>query len=65
MKTRGGLDRNPLKSASGDASQVVLRDKGRNIRLLLKKLLLLFVRISRRLLAQLLAIYPASQILPA
>jgi transposase, IS5 family len=61
MKTDGRLDRNPLKGALGDALHAVLCGAGHNIRLLLKKLALLFVRIWRRLAAQLLAIYPASQ----
>jgi IS5 family transposase len=65
MKTDGRLDRNPLKGALGDALHAVLCGAGHNIRLLLKKLALLFFRIWRRLLAQLLAIHPASQTAPA
>jgi IS5 family transposase len=65
MKTDGRLDRNPLKGALGDALHAVLCGAGHNIRLLLKKLALLFVRIWRRLVAQLLAIHPASQTVPA
>jgi IS5 family transposase len=65
MRTDGRLDRNPLKGALGDALHAVLCGAGHNIRLLLKKLVLLFVRIWRRLVAQLLAIYPASQTVPA
>jgi IS5 family transposase len=42
MKTDGRLGRNPLKGALGDALHVVLCDAGHNIRLLLKKLRLLF-----------------------
>lgn len=49
MKTDGRLGRNPLKGALGDALHAVLCGAGHNIRLLLKKLALLFVRIWQRL----------------
>ena len=42
MKTDGRLGRNPLKGALGDALHAVLCGAGHNIRLLLKKLRLLF-----------------------
>ena len=42
MKTDGRLVRNPLKGALGDALHGVLCGAGYNIRLLLKKLRLLF-----------------------
>ena len=45
MKTDGRLGRNPLKGAIGDALHAVLCGAGHNIRLLLKKLALLFVQI--------------------
>ena len=53
MKTDGRLGRNPLKGALGDALHAVLCGAGHNIRLLLKKLALLFVRIWQRLVAAL------------
>ncbi len=53
MKTDGRLGRNPLKGALGDALHAVLCGAGHNIRLLLKKLALLFVRIWQRLIAAL------------
>jgi IS5 family transposase len=46
MKTDGRLARNPLKGALGDALHAVLCGAGHNIRLLLKKLRLLFNLIS-------------------
>jgi IS5 family transposase len=42
MKTDGRLSRNPLKGALGDALHAVLCGAGHNIRLLLRKLRLLF-----------------------
>jgi len=42
MKTDGRLGRNPLKGALGDALHAVLCGAGQNIRLLLKRLRLLF-----------------------
>lgn len=45
MKTDGRLGRNPLKGAIGDALHAVLCGAGHNIRLLIKKLALLFVQI--------------------
>jgi IS5 family transposase len=45
MKTDGRLGRNPLKGALGDALHAVLCGAGHNIRLLLKKLRLLFALI--------------------
>lgn len=45
MKTDGRLGRNPLKGALGDALHAVLCGAGHNIRLLLKKLRLLFTLI--------------------
>jgi IS5 family transposase len=46
MKQDGRLGRNPLKGALGDAMHVVLCGAGQNIRLLLKKLRLLFAWIA-------------------
>jgi IS5 family transposase len=54
MKMDGRLGRNPLKGALGDALHAVLCGAGHNIRLLLKKLALLFVQILHRLMAALL-----------
>jgi len=45
MKTDGRLDRNPLKGALGDALHAVLCDAGHNIRLLMKRLRLLWPEI--------------------
>ena len=45
MKTDGRLDRNPLKGALGDALHAVLCGAGHNIRLLMKKLRLLWPEI--------------------
>lgn len=45
MKTDGRLDRNPLKGALGDALHAVLCGAGHNIRLLMKKLRLLWSKI--------------------
>ena len=42
MKTDGRLDRNPLKGALGDTLHAVLSGAGHNIRLLMKKLRLLW-----------------------
>ena len=53
MKTDGRLGRNPLKGALGDALHAVLCGARHNIRLLLKKLALFFVRIWQRLIAAL------------
>ena len=58
MKTDGRLGRNPLKGALGDALHAVLCGAGHNIRLLLKKLVLLFVQIWIRLMATLLTHKP-------
>ena len=58
MKTDGRLGRNPLKGALGDALHAVLCGAGHNIRLLLKKLALLFVQIWIRLMATLLTHKP-------
>lgn len=58
MKTDGRLGRNPLKGALGDALHAVLCGAGHNIRLLLKKLALLFVQIWTRLMATLLTHKP-------
>ena len=54
MKMDGRLGRNPLKGALGDALHAVLCGAGHNIRLLLKKLRLLFVQIWQQLMAALL-----------
>jgi len=54
MKMDGRLGRNPLKGALGDALHAVLCGAGHNIRLLLKKLALLFIQIWHRLMAALL-----------
>ena len=45
MKMDGRLDRNPLKGQLGDALHAVLCGAGHNIRLLMRKLRLLFVQI--------------------
>lgn len=45
MKTDGRLNRNPLKGKLGDALHAVLCGAGHNIRLILKKLWLLFAQI--------------------
>jgi len=45
MKTDGRLDRNPLKGALGDALHAVLCGAGHNVRLLMKKLRLLWPEI--------------------
>lgn|GEM_PF-3596799 len=45
MKTDGRLGRNPLKGALGDALHAVLCGAGHNIRLLLKKLRLLWLSV--------------------
>ena len=45
MKSDGRLGRNPLKGALGDALHAVLCGAGHNIRLLLKKLRLLYAHI--------------------
>jgi transposase, IS5 family len=54
MKMDGKLGRNPLKGALGDALHAVLCGAGHNIRLLLKKLRLLFAQIWQQLMAALL-----------
>jgi transposase, IS5 family len=51
MKTDGRLDRNPLKGTLGDALHAVLCGAGHNIRLLLKKLMLLCAEIRQWILA--------------
>ena len=55
MKMDGRLGRNPLKGALGDALHAVLCGAGHNIRLLLKKLRLLFAQIWQQLIAALCA----------
>ena len=45
MKTEGRLDRNPLKGALGDALHAVLCGAGHNLRLLMKKLRLLWPQV--------------------
>jgi IS5 family transposase len=55
MKMDGRLGRNPLKGALGDALHAVLCGAGYNIRLLLKKLKLLFAQIWQQLVAALFA----------
>jgi IS5 family transposase len=52
MKTDGRLDRNPLKGARGDALHVVLCGAGHNIRLLMKRLRLLWPEIVKWLSAE-------------
>ena len=49
MKTDGRLGRNPLKGALGDALHAVLCGAGHDIRLLLRKLRLLFALVMRAL----------------
>lgn len=51
MKMDGRLGRNPLKEALGDALHAVLCGAGHNIRLLLRKLRLLFTQILVQLMA--------------
>lgn len=51
MKTDGRLDRNPLKGTLGDALHAALCGAGHNIRLLLKKLMLLCAKIRQWILA--------------
>ncbi|MFN5744707.1 MAG: IS5/IS1182 family transposase, partial [Methylococcaceae bacterium] len=53
MKMDGRLDRNPLKGALGDALHAVLCGAGHNIRLLMKKLRLLWPEIMEWLYTQL------------
>ena len=53
MKTDGRLDRNPLKGALGDALHAVLCGAGHNLRLLMKKLRLLWPEIMDWLRAEL------------
>lgn len=55
MKMDGRLGRNSLKGALGDALHAVLCGAGHNIRLLLKKLRLLFAQIWQQLIAALFA----------
>jgi len=55
MKMDGRLGRNPLTGALGDALHAVLCGAGHNIRLLLKKLRLLFAQIWQQLIAALFA----------
>jgi IS5 family transposase len=59
MKMDGRLGRNPFKGALGDALHAVLCGAGHNIRLLLKKLRLLFAQIWHQLLAALFAKNPS------
>ena len=53
MKTDGRLDRNPLQGALGDALHAVLCGAGHNLRLLMKKLRLLWPEIMDWLRAEL------------
>jgi transposase, IS5 family len=53
MKTDGRLDRNPLKGALGDALHAVLCGAGHNMRLLMKRLRLLWLEIMDWLKAEL------------
>ncbi len=62
MKTDGRLDRSPLKGTLGDALHAVLCGAGHNIRLLLKKLMLLCAEIRQWILALL---YQSNQLLVA
>ena len=59
MKMDGRLGRNPLKGALGDALHAVLCGAGHNIRLLLKRLRLLFVQIWQQLIAAFLVKTPS------
>ena len=59
MKMDGRLGRNPLKGALGDALHAVLCGAGHNIRLLLKKLRLLFAQLWQQLIAALFAKNPS------
>jgi transposase, IS5 family len=61
MKMDGRLGRNPLKGALGDALHAVLCGAGHNIRLLLKKLRLLFAQIWQQLMAAFLVKTPSLQ----
>jgi IS5 family transposase len=61
MKMDGRLGRNPLKGVLGDALHAVLCGAGHNIRLLLKKLRLLFVQIWQQLIAAFFVKTPAIQ----
>ena len=61
MKMDGRLGRNPLKGALGDALHAVLCGAGHNIRLLLKKLRLLFAQIWQQLIAAFLVKTPSLQ----
>jgi IS5 family transposase len=61
MKMDGRLGRNPLKGALGDALHAVLCGAGHNIRLLLKKLRLLFAQIWEQLVAALFLKIPSLQ----
>jgi IS5 family transposase len=61
MKMDGRLGRNPLKGALGGALHAVLCGAGHNIRLLLKKLRLLFAQIWQQLIAAFLVTTPSLQ----
>lgn len=61
MKMDGRLGRNPLKGSLGDALHAVLCGAGHNIRLLLKKLRLLFAQIWQQLVAALFVKTPSLQ----
>jgi IS5 family transposase len=61
MKMDGRLGRNPLKGSLGDALHAVLCGAGHNIRLLLKKLRLLFAQIWQQLIAALFVKTPSLQ----
>ena len=65
MKTDGRLDRNPLKGALGDALHAVLCGAGHNIRLLMKRLRLLWPEIMAWLNAELAGSTGGPLILPA
>ena len=65
MKTDGRLDRNPLKGALGDALHAVLCGAGHNIRLLMKRLRLLWPEIMDWLRAELAGNQGNPLILPA
>ena len=62
MKTDGRLDRNPLKGALGDALHAVLCGAGHNIRLLMKKLRLLWPEIMDWL-KEIVAVYQANTLI--
>lgn len=61
MKMDGRLDRNPLKGALGDALHAVLCGAGHNLRLLIKKLRLLWAKIWQAIRAFMTDVGPPSE----